>query len=46
MVDGQGFALEVPEESVDGKGRARGGTRHQWGRKILIYGLFIGSNIG
>ena len=44
--DGQGFALDVPEEFVDGKGRVRGGTRHQWGRKIIIYGLFRGSNSG
>ena len=27
--DGQGFPLDVPEEVVEGKGRARGGTRHQ-----------------
>ena len=43
--DGQGFPLDVPEEFVDGKGRARGGTRHQCSQNVGISGLFVGSNI-
>ncbi len=35
--DGEGFALDVPEEFVEGKGRVRGGTRHQRSQKNITY---------